>query len=229
MKALLKHTGIALAILVPLAAYSSISHASTGSAEMAATQTATQAPVTQPTSVDRVDLNKYAGQWYEIARMPMYFQRNCASDVTATYTLNTDNSGSIKSVDVLNQCKKTDGSNMTAKGLAKPANDTGSELKVSFLPSWLRWLPVGKADYWVLALDGKTADGMVIDQEQQGQQQGEYQSALVGTPDNKYLWILSRTPTLPEETISQYKAAAQQQGYDISQLKMTTHTSQSAQ
>lgn len=210
MRALLKHTGIALALLVPLAAYSSLSHAATGNTVPVDSQTQMNSTesITQPMSVDSVDLKKYAGQWYEIARLPMYFQRNCASDVTATYTLNTDDAGNIKSVNVINACKQEDGSGMEATGLAKPANDTGSELKVTFLPSWLRWLPVGKADYWVLALDK------------------DYKSALVGTPDNKYLWVLSRTPDLSENTYNQYLATAKQQGYDVSELKLTTHTAQ---
>ena len=201
MKALLKHTGIALALLVPLAAYSTFSHAETG---MVTNNTAIN--VTAPTSVDQVDLNKYAGKWYEIARMPMYFQRNCASDVTATYNLNKDEAGKLTSVEVINQCRKQDGSMMKAEGLAKPANDTGSELKVTFMPSWLRWLPVGKADYWVLQLDE------------------DYQSALVGTPDNKYLWVLSRKPTLSEAVFEDYKKIAKIQGYDINKLEITTHT-----
>lgn len=208
MQALLKHTGIALALLVPLAAYSTFSHAEVGSAATKA-QAATEVKATiatVPTSVDQVDLNKYAGQWYEIARLPMYFQRNCASDVTATYNLNKEPSGQLKSVDVINECRKADGSMMKAEGLATPANDTGSELKVTFLPSWIRWLPVGKANYWVLQLDQ------------------DYQTALVGTPDNKYLWMLSRTPTMSQTTFDQYKNVAKMQGYDIKKLEITTHT-----
>lgn len=204
MKALLKHTGIALALLVPLAAYSTYAHADTGS-------NLGHAPVSSasPVSVDEVDLNKYAGRWYEIARLPMYFQRNCNSDVTATYTLNKDKAGNLDSVNVVNQCRKEDGSMMKAEGLAKPSNSSGSQLKVSFLPSWLRWMPVGKADYWVLQLDE------------------EYQNALVGTPDNKYLWILSRQPTLSQSTFDQYINVAKAQGYDINELKITTHTGHS--
>ncbi|AWT49352.1 lipocalin [Psychrobacter sp. YP14] len=200
MKALLKHTGIALALLVPLAAYSTFSHAETGNMVTPATAAST------PHSVPSVDLNKYAGQWYEIARLPMYFQRNCASDVTATYNLNQTDAGKIESVDVINQCKKADGSMMSATGIAKPANESGSQLKVTFLPSWLRWLPVGKANYWVLALDE------------------DYKSALVGTPDNKYLWILSRTPTLSQSTYDKYVNTAKIQGYDVSKLEITSHS-----
>lgn len=212
MTALLKHTGIALALLVPLAAYSTLTHAQTTDMTDTSvhaenmTNQAQAIAMSAPTSVEKVDLEQYAGQWYEIARLPMYFQRNCASDVTATYNLNKDDAGALKSVAVMNQCKKEDGLMMSAEGLAKPANDSGSELKVTFLPSWLRWLPVGKADYWVLALDK------------------DYKSALVGTPDNKYLWVLSRTPTLSESTFNQYKNTAKMQGYDVSKLEITTHS-----
>ncbi|WP_296404295.1 lipocalin family protein [Psychrobacter sp.] len=210
MSALLKHTGIALVLLVTLAAYSTISHAEIG---VERSQTLTKniiyndQIVTKPTSVQYVNLNKYAGRWYEIARLPMYFQRKCASDVTATYNLNKDIAGKVTSIDVVNECRKQDGSMIMAQGLAKPANNTGSQLKVSFLPSWIRWLPFGKSNYWVLQLDS------------------DYQNALVGTPDNKYLWLLSRKPTMAQSTFEKYKNTAKMQGYDLSKLQVTTHTS----
>ena len=201
MKALLKHTGIALVLLVPLAAYSTFSHADTGDSALPHAVN-----VTAPTSVDKVDLSKYAGKWYEVARLPMYFQRNCVADVTATYHLNQDTAGKITSVDVINECRKQNGSMIKATGLATPSNDTGSELKVTFVPSWLRWLPIGKADYWILQLDEN------------------YQSALVGTPDKKYLWMLSRQPSLSQATFENYKNIAKMQGYEVNKLEITTHT-----
>ncbi len=155
-----------------------------------------------PQSVNQLDLNRYTGTWYEIARLPMYFQRNCASDVTATYSLNP--SGSIK---VDNRCKKADGSTIQSIGEATKANETGSELKVTFLPEGLRWLPLTKADYWVLALDDT------------------YQHALVGTPNHKYLWVLSRTPSMDETAYQSLLSRAQNQGYDIAKLQRTTHHS----
>ena len=102
----------------------------------------------------------------------------------------------------------TDGAVMIAEGLAKPADDTGSKLKVTFLPSWIRWLPVGRADYWILARDA------------------DYQTALVGTPDKDYLWLLARTPNITQPTYAKYRQIAQQQGYDLQAFKLTTQTEQ---
>lgn len=152
-----------------------------------------------PKAVSELDLDRYTGNWYEIARLPMFFQRNCASDVTATYSLNP--SGSIR---VDNRCKKADGSTIQSVGEATKANETGSQLKVTFLPEGLRWLPLTKADYWVLALDK------------------DYQYALVGTPNNKYLWVLSRTPNMDEATYQTLLSTAKNQGYDINKLQRTT-------
>lgn len=152
----------------------------------------------KPTPIAHVDLAKYAGKWYEIARLPIYFQRNCASDVTATYTANPD--GSIK---VDNQCQTAQAKTLEAIGKATKNGDTGSQLKVTFLPKGLRWLPFGKADYWVLALDK------------------DYNYALVGTPNQKYLWVLSRTPTMPDSIYNTYVNLAKQQGYDVNKLIKT--------
>lgn len=177
------------------------------SAVVASCATMSNASVAKPTgmghaqAVPSVDLNRYMGQWYEIARFPMYFQRNCASDVTANYTLKSNGK-----VEVNNQCMGKDGKPMQSIGEATKNGDSGSKLKVTFLPQGLRWLPVGKADYWVLALDN------------------DYQNALVGTPDNKYLWILSRTPTMSDSTYNQYVNIAKQQGFDTSKLQKTVHT-----
>ncbi|MDX1787507.1 MAG: lipocalin family protein [Psychrobacter sp.] len=223
MNGLIKHTGIALAIIIPLAAFSA--YAATPPVNTAAKANVTANATTDktstetlaikpsaiihkstsvPTTVDSVDLKKYAGTWYEIGRLPMYFQRNCASDVTATYVEKTDGSG----IKVINQCKAQDGSGITAEGLAKPADSTGSKLKVTFLPSWIRWLPVGRADYWILAHDA------------------DYKTALVGTPDKDYLWLLARSPNMSQETYAKYRQIAQQQGYDLKEFKLTTQTNQ---
>ena len=206
MTSLLKHTGIALAIIIPLAAFSAYAAPATTAATIATEPSdIIYKSATVPTTVDSVDLQQYAGTWYEIGRLPMYFQRNCASDVTATYTSKTDGTGII----VTNKCQDDAGSAIVAEGLAKPADNTGSKLKVTFLPSWIRWLPVGRADYWVLARDA------------------DYQTALVGTPDKDYLWLLARTPNISQQTYSKYRQIAQQQGYDLKEFTLTAQTGQS--
>ena len=221
MNGLIKHTGIALAIIIPLAAFSayaatppvntSDSVAADATTEKTTTEMLSIKPsaiihksASTPTTVDHVDLNKYTGTWYEIGRLPMYFQRNCAGDVTANYTEKTDGSGII----VTNKCVDKDGSSIVAEGLAKPVDESGSKLKVTFLPSWLRWLPVGRADYWVLARDA------------------DYKMALIGTPDKEYLWLLARSPNVTQETYAKYRQIAQQQGYDLKEFKLTPQTNQ---
>ena len=230
MNGLIKHTGIALAIIIPLAAFSA--YAATPPNNMTAANTKQQVSTTQantandktttemlsvkpsdiiykstssPTTADSVDLNEYAGTWYEIGRLPMYFQKQCAGDVTANYTQKSDGSGII----VTNKCMAEDGSTITADGLAKPADESGSKLKVTFLPKWIRWIPVGRADYWVLARDA------------------DYKTALVGTPDKEYLWLLARSPNISQQTYAKYRQIAQQQGYDLKEFKLTSQTNQS--
>ena len=95
----------------------------------------------------------------------------------------------------------------SSEGVAYPQNQGKSQLKVSFLPKGLRWLPFTKGDYWVLRVDP------------------DYKVALVGGPSTKYLWILSKTPTIDEATYQSYLQTAKQQGYDLSNLIKTTHTS----
>lgn len=216
MNGLIKHTGIALAIIVPLAAFSAYAaEPQTAPIKTGANKTMLAnidikpssiiyKSATKPTTVDSLDLAKYSGTWYEIGRLPMYFQRNCLSDVTATYTPKAGSSD----ITVLNQCTGEDAKSITAEGLAKPANKTGSKLKVTFLPSWIRWLPVGRADYWVLAHDPS------------------YKTALVGTPDNEYLWLLARSPNISQETYAKYRQIAQQQGYNLKAFKLTDHSNQ---
>ena len=148
-----------------------------------------------PATVAEVDVPRYMGRWHEIARLPMRFQNDCVRDVTADYRLNEN-----RSVTVLNRCRKADGEMIEATGLAKAADAGGSKLKVTFLPKGLRWLPFGKASYWILRLDAS------------------YQTALVGTPDRKYLWLLSRTPDIDEAVYQRYLDTAREQGYDLDGL-----------
>lgn len=145
------------------------------------------------TAVPSVDLQRYAGTWYEIASYPNRFQEGCTG-TTATYSLNAD--GTIK---VLNQCRKDtlDGPEMVAEGRARTPNPTRpAELEVSFFgPFW--------GDYWVIQLDP------------------DYRYAVVGQPDRDYLWILSRTPTMPAEQYTQILSSLSDQSYPIEPLRRT--------
>ncbi|ENU31457.1 hypothetical protein EAH57_00785 [Acinetobacter sp. 2JN-4] len=144
-------------------------------------------------TVEKVELDKYLGIWYEVARKPMFFERKCAYNISATYTVNEN--GNIV---VDNKCYDIDGNLQQSLGEAFVANAPfNSKLRVSFLPEGVRWIPVGRGDYWILKLDE------------------EYQTVLVGEPRRKYLWVLSRTPTPNKEIIHEYLNYAKTVGYDI--------------
>lgn len=146
--------------------------------------------------VPSVDLQRYAGKWYEIARLPAWFQRACQSDTTATYTLRPDGK-----ITVLNECRKSDGSLKSAHGTARLSDPAGpnSKLRVSFF-----WPFYG--DYWIIDLDPA------------------YQWAVVGEPGRKYFWILARQPHLDDATLSAILQRAKEQGYDLALLIRTKHT-----
>lgn len=151
-------------------------------------QPATQPPVK---TVDFVDVQRYAGTWYEIASFPLFFQRQCIANTQANYEL-----APAGKIIVHNQCQTKDGIDK-ADGIAEVVPNTGnSQLRVSFFrPFW--------GDYWIIALDP------------------EYRWAVVGHPDRRYLWILSRTRQLPKEQLDAALEAARKQGYDLGPLRFT--------
>lgn len=142
-----------------------------------------------------VDLTKYAGKWYEIARLPNWFERNCSSEVTAEYVLTTD-----KQITVTNSCKKKDGKIEVARGLANVANDSEVTLRVTFAPKALRFIPFVWANYSVISVDEN------------------YKHALVGEPSRKYLWILSRDKNMDSTTYDALVEKAKAEGFDVSKL-----------
>jgi len=144
----------------------------------------------QLVTVKQVDLKKYAGLWYEIAKIPNSFQDQCAYGTTAEYKIYKD--GSIQ---VINKCYDDNGEPDVADGVANVVDKkTNAKLEVSFVsffgirPFW--------GDYWIIGLDDN------------------YQWAIVGTPNRKYGWILSRTPSLPDETMQKIFEILKSQHYN---------------
>ncbi|GAA4383032.1 lipocalin family protein [Hymenobacter koreensis] len=144
-------------------------------------------------TVHHVNLSRYAGLWYEIARLPQYFEKGCHY-VTAEYRPLADGR-----LEVINTCHKGEihGPVKKARGVARAVDpQTNAKLKVQF-----QWPFEG--DYWILALDP------------------EYQFALVGSPDRKGLWILSRTPHMPLSTRRTLVTMAQGKGFPVDKLIYT--------
>ena len=154
--------------------------------------------------VPSVDLSRYAGRWHEIARLPNKFQKDCAGEVAATYSVLDE--GRLQ---VVNECRRKSGQMARVRGEARLADKGGpnSKLKVRFAPSWLAWLPFVWGDYWIVELCP------------------DYSHALVGTPDRKYLWVLSRTPLIEEETYRRLTERAAAAGFDVSRLTKTRQAS----
>jgi apolipoprotein D and lipocalin family protein len=154
--------------------------------------------VSQPQTVEKVDLERYLGQWFEVARLPNRFQDLCKSNVNATYSRTKE--GSIR---VENRCVNDAGLVKEAIGEARSVDSTDSKLEVRFAPSWLAWLPMVWGDYWVLDLAS------------------DYSSALIGSPDRKFLWVLSRSPQLPKVKLDALLAKAKDQGFDAAAVELT--------
>ena len=162
-----------------------ISACSSGSANFAKLET-----------VQNVDLNKYAGDWYEIARIDHWFQKGCVNSI-ATYSVREDGD-----VDVTNKCKvgSADGKDKEASGRAWVVDQTSnSKLKVQFPLSSIK-LPFLAGDYWIIELDE------------------DYQFVMVGEEKREYLWILSRTKVLPEETLKKLVDKARKTGFPVDSL-----------
>lgn len=158
-----------------------------------------QAPVTP---VADLDLDRYLGQWFEIARLPLVSEKQCRSDISAHYSLDPE----AGQLNIVNRCRRADGSEQSVAGVATLAEDSlPSQLRVTFAPRAIRMLPLVWADYWVLHVDA------------------DYRYALVGTPDRKHLWLLSRTPRLTGRARDVLLDEARTQGYDLSRLIETEH------
>ncbi|WFS19245.1 lipocalin family protein [Pseudomonas sp. 905_Psudmo1] len=147
-----------------------------------------------PPQTMQVDLQRYQGTWYELARLPMFFQRNCVQS-EAHYGLRDDGR-----IDVTNRCRDKDGEWIEAKGVAEPQVEGQTDKLWVRFDNWASKLLPIKGDYWVIYRDE------------------DYRVALVGHPEHKYLWLLSRTPEVDQETRDKLLSVAREQGYVTSDL-----------
>lgn len=150
-------------------------------------------------TVEAVDIERYLGDWFEIARFPNKFQKECAGDVVASYARRPDGR-----ISVVNRCRISDGGRTEAEGVARVVDTaTFSKLKVRFAPAWLSFLPMVWGDYWIIGLAA------------------DYSWAVVASPDREFLWILSRTPQMDEGRYAAALAAATANAFDVARLVKT--------
>lgn len=153
----------------------------------------------EPVPVEYVDLDRYAGTWYEIMKIPNFFQKQCARGTTATYTQNDDGR-----ISVLNRCIDEDGEAVEAEGVAEVVDPrSNAKLRVSFVSVFGKSMFWG--DYWVIGLGE------------------DYDYAIIGTGSREYGWILSRTPELTYEQAEEAFWTLNQQGYDRDDFLVTDH------
>jgi apolipoprotein D and lipocalin family protein len=147
-----------------------------------------------------VDINRYSGKWFEIARYPNRFQKQCVGNVSATYAQKKNGR-----IEVLNECLLKDGKINRAKGDAKIVDGTGnSKLKVRFAPAFLSFIPAVWGDYWILELAS------------------DYKFVVIGEPKRDYFWILSRESQMDEATYKGILRRAEAMGFDPSKVVRTS-------
>ena len=151
-------------------------------------------------TIAALDVPRYLGTWYEIAKFPNWFQKKCVSNTKAVYTAKSD--GNLQ---VLNSCKTATGETSEAEGLARQIGTKDSpKLEVRFAPEWLSFLPMVWGDYWVIDLDP------------------QYQVAAVSDPRREYLWVLSRTPQIDPQVYADLLVRLKKQQFDIQKLELTS-------
>jgi len=162
----------------------------------------TEIPPAPLEAIASLDVPRYMGTWYEVAKYPNWFQKRCIANTSATYALQLN--GMLQ---VLNRCQKEDGSMSEALGAAKQVGEANSpKLEVRFAPAWLSFLPFVWGNYWVIDLDP------------------QYQLAAVSEPSRKYLWILSRSKTVEPKAYEALLQRLKQKGFNLDAIEISKQT-----
>lgn len=150
-------------------------------------------------TIPALEVPRYMGVWFEIAKFPNWFQRKCSGATRAEYRLKSDGT-----VQVINRCRIQSGETIEAIGAARQVGSASSpKLEVRFGPEWLSFLPLVWGDYWVIDLDER------------------YQLVAVSEPQKEYLWILARTPHVDPNDYKSLLARLSKMGFDLSKLEVT--------
>jgi apolipoprotein D and lipocalin family protein len=183
------HAGMKHLFALLLAASAAMAHA----AEPAPLKNSGLAPIAS------LDVPRYLGTWFEIAKYPNAFQKKCVADTSAQYSLQAN--GNLK---VLNRCRQSNGEMTEAIGEARqPGAKDSPKLEVRFAPAWLSFIPWVWGNYWVIDLDPA------------------YQLVAVSEPQREYLWVLSRTPKVDAAAYAALTARLAGMGFDLNRLELS--------
>ena len=150
-------------------------------------------------TIPALNVPRYMGTWYEIAKYPNRFQKKCVKDTLADYALLAN--GSLQ---VTNRCTLESGEVDVVVGVGRQVGEARSpKLEVRFAPEWLSFIPWVWGNYWVVDLDP------------------EYQLVAVSEPKREYLWILARTPTVNPRAYEELVARLEKQGLDSRKIVLT--------
>lgn len=158
------------------------------------------------TTIPSLDVPRYIGTWYEIAKYPNFFQRKCASNTVANYEAQPN--GTVR---VTNRCTDSDGKVKEAIGEARQIGSaTSPKLEVRFAPAWLSFLPLVWGNYWVIDLDA------------------DYTLVAISEPRQELLWVLSRTPVPNPEAFRLLTERLAKRGFDLKKMEATPQGKQIA-
>ena len=146
-------------------------------------------------AVKNFDPSMIAGKWYEVSRLPTYFARHCQAPIISEFLVESEE------MHVTNSCATVSGDKEAFNALVYLSQENyagDGRLIATSLPGWLRWTHLGRHDYWVLYLNK------------------DY--LMIGTPDNKYLWLFARVESPPLKDVQQILAIGKKQGFDLSQM-----------
>jgi len=156
-----------------------------------------------------LEVAPYMGTWYQVLWIPNRFQKQCVADTAATYRELGDGT-----VEVINRCRRADGSTDSVRGVARPPAGVArieggklmpARLEVSFLPTWLRWTGLGWGAYWVVDL---AADGRYV---------------IVSEASRENLWVLTRQPALTPMDDALIRSRLQALGFDLARVQVHRH------
>jgi apolipoprotein D and lipocalin family protein len=150
-------------------------------------------------TIPALDVSRYMGTWFEIAKFPNWFQRKCTGATKAEYSVKDDGL-----VQVINRCRIENGEMIEAIGAARQIGPaTSAKLEVRFAPEWLSFLPFVWGNYWIIDLDEN------------------YQLVAVSEPKKDYLWILARTPSIDPDSYNKLLNRLMQKGFNLGKLELT--------